>query len=135
MAGFDKNNMPFGMKIVVVIFAVILVVSLCLPFFSSCNLPGQEPQNTAQEETTQQEDEGVTTANATTAADIDASYEAQKLELESKLESDQNNLSALANLGNLYYSWAQDLKSIASETNLELIESSEPADSDGETTS
>ena len=46
---FDKNNTPGWMKVVIVVFAVILVVSMCLPFFSSCSFNSGTASQQAEE--------------------------------------------------------------------------------------
>ena len=102
---FDKNNMPLGMKIVVVIFAIILIISMCLPFFSSCNAPSvpTESPDAAQREEAQP-------SAATTVAAIDAAYQPQIASLTAKLDADPESLAALGNLGNTCMDWGTALQ-------------------------
>lgn len=104
---FDKNNMPVGMQVVVVIFAVILILSLCLPFFSSCNRP-EVPGEAATEQ--EAEEQVVEQAEPSTVADIDAAFQPQLASLRAKLESDPGNLAALGNLGNVCMDWGTSLQ-------------------------
>ena len=83
---FDKNNTPGWMKVVIVVFAVILVVSMCLPFFSSCSFNSGNASQQA-EESDQQADS--TTATATVAT---------------------VNTTAMASLGNNYMDMANAMR-------------------------
>ena len=92
---FDKNNTTTGMKVIIVIFCVILVVSLCLPFFSSCS----QPQATTgdQEAASEQASEQV---QAQTAAQIEALYSPMIDDAQQRLSANPNDYAALAALGN-----------------------------------
>lgn len=92
---FDKNNTSLGMKVIIVIFAVVLVLSLCLPFFSSCS-------NTAG--TTSADDASTADSGtaATTVAGVQEQYASLVDSLTARLEDDPESLTYLANLGNTY---------------------------------
>lgn len=105
---FDKNNTPLGMKIVIVIFALILILTLCLPFFSSCsNTKTTGPTSTDEGQETQ------TTSGPelATVAQIDAAYSTEIASIQARLASDPQNLAAIANMGNTYMDWGIDLQS------------------------
>ena len=93
-----------AMKVIIVIFAVILVLSLCLPFFSSCSFGG----STA--ETGDDAVEEVAEVTETTVASVDAQYATVISELDSRLAEDPESLVALANLGNNYMEWGSALQ-------------------------
>lgn len=100
---FDKNNTSLFMKIVIIIFAVILVLSLCLPFFSSCSAT----PSTAQDDSAQ----GDSSTEVSTVAEIQAQYASLIESLEGKLADDPDNLTHLASLGNNYMDEGVDMKS------------------------
>ena len=95
---FDKNNTPGWMKVVIVAFAVILVVSMCLPFFSSCSFNSGNASQQA-EESDQQAD---STTNTTTVAAVKQQYSGVISNLEKKLADNPDNTTAMASLGNNY---------------------------------
>ena len=99
---FDKNNTSLFMKIVI-IFAVILVLSLCLPFFSSCSAT----PSTTQDDSAQSD----SSSEASTVAEIQAQYARLIESLEGKLADDPDNLTHLASLGNNYMDEGVDMKS------------------------
>ena len=100
---FDKNNTSLFMKIVIIIFAVILVLSLCLPFFSSCSAT----PSTTQDDSAQSD----SSSEASTVAEIQAQYARLIESLEGKLADDPDNLTHLASLGNNYMDEGVDMKS------------------------
>ena len=100
---FDKNNTSLFMKIVIIIFAVILVLSLCLPFFSSCSAT----PSTTQDDSAQSD----SSSEASTVAEIQAQYASLIESLEGKLADDPDNLTHLASLGNNYMDEGVDMKS------------------------
>ena len=100
---FDKNNTSLFMKIVIIIFAVILVLSLCLPFFSSCSAT----PSTTQDDSAQSD----SSTEASTVAEIQAQYASLIESLEGKLADDPDNLTHLASLGNNYMDEGVDMKS------------------------
>ncbi len=100
---FDKNNTSLFMKIVIIIFAVILVLSLCLPFFSSCSAT----PSTTQDDGAQSD----SSTEASTVAEIQAQYASLIESLEGKLADDPDNLTHLASLGNNYMDEGVDMKS------------------------
>lgn len=100
---FDKNNTTLGMKIIIVLFAVVLVIGICMPFFSSCSMaPSSSSQDT----------QGSTSSSseAQTTAQVDETYGDLISTLESRLEADPGDLSTLASLGNNYMDWGQALQ-------------------------
>lgn len=100
---FDKNNTSLFMKIVIIIFAVILVLSLCLPFFSSCSAT----PSTTQDDGAQSD----SSTEASTVAEIQAQYASLIESLEGKLADDPDNMTHLASLGNNYMDEGVDMKS------------------------
>lgn len=103
---FDKNNTPGWMKVVIVAFAVILVVSMCLPFFSSCSFNSGNASQQA-EESDQQAD---STANTTTVAAVKQKYSGIISSLEQKLADNPDNTTAMASLGNNYMDMANAMR-------------------------
>ena len=103
---FDKNNTSTWMKVVIVVFAVILVVSMCLPFFSSCSF---NSGNDAQE-SDDTEQESASTAT-TTVASVKAQYSGVISNLEQKLADNPDNTTAMASLGNNYMDMASAMRS------------------------
>ena len=103
---FDKNNTPGWMKVVIVVFAVILVVSMCLPFFSSCSFNSGNASQQA-EESDQQTD---STANTTTVAAVKQKYSGIITSQEQKLADNPANTTAMASLGNNYMDMANAMR-------------------------
>lgn len=104
MATSNDKNTPLYMKIVIIVFAVILVTSLCLPFFSSCS---NSTQGTADDAATS------STSDVKTMAEVDEANQSIIDSLESKLAANSTgsgSLSALANLGNAYMNWGGELQ-------------------------
>ena len=108
---FDKNNTSLFMKIVIIIFAVILVLSLCLPFFSSCSAT----PSTTQDDGAQSD----SSTEASTVAEIQAQYASLIESLEGKLADDPDNLTHLASLGNNYMDEGVDMKSASDAADTE----------------
>ena len=103
---FDKNNTPGWMKVVIVAFAVILVVSMCLPFFSSCSFNSGNASQQA-EESDQQADSA---ANTTTVAAVKQKYSGIITSQEQKLADNPANTTAMASLGNNYMDMANAMR-------------------------
>lgn len=103
----NTSNMTFGMKVVIVIFAVILVLSLMLPFFSSCGTA-----DTAQQASSDRSD----TASMSTASDVDATYSSKVQSYSAALDKDPEDLLALANMGNTYMEWGDTLQGVTDGT-------------------
>ena len=93
-----------AMKVIIIIFAVILVLSLCLPFFSSCSFGGTATDTASEAVEETQE------AAQTTVASVDAQYATVISELDSRLSEEPNSLVTLANLGNNYMEWGSALQ-------------------------
>ena len=94
------------MKVVIVAFAVILVVSMCLPFFSSCSFNSGNASQQA-EESDQQAD---STANTTTVAAVKQKYSGIITSQEQKLADNPDNTTAMASLGNNYMDMANAMR-------------------------
>ena len=94
---FDKNNTSTFQKVVIVLFAVILVLSMCLPFFSSCSM-------TSGSSSTSDDASSASTSSTTasTTADIQASYASLLASLKEKVAADASNTTAIVSLGNNY---------------------------------
>jgi tetratricopeptide (TPR) repeat protein len=103
---FDKNNTSLGMKIIIIVFAVVLVLSLCLPFFSSCTAVTTSSSSSDAETTTT-----TTSTTSSTVADVKSTYSTLVSSLESKLEADPTNAAASASLGNAYMDMAMAMDS------------------------
>lgn len=103
---FDKNNTPGWMKVVIVAFAVILVVSMCLPFFSSCSFNSDNASQQA-EESDQQTD---STTDTTTVAAVKQKYSGIITSREQKLADNPANTTAMASLGNNYMDMANAMR-------------------------
>lgn len=94
------------MKVVIVAFAVILVVSMCLPFFSSCSFNSGNASQQA-EESDQQTD---STTDTTTVAAVKQKYSGIISSLEQKLADNPANTTAMASLGNNYMDMANAMR-------------------------
>lgn len=99
----DKGpNLP--MKIVIIVFAVILVVSLCLPFFSSCSNAATSGSG---------DDASSSTSDAKTMAQVDEDNQAIVDSINAKIAANSSGsaqLAGLANLGNAYMNWGGELQ-------------------------
>ena len=93
------------MKVVIVAFAVILVVSMCLPFFSSCSFNSGNASQQA-EESDQQAD----STTDTTVAAVKQKYSGIITSLEQKLADNPDNTTAMASLGNNYMDMANAMR-------------------------
>lgn len=102
---FDKNHTSLWMKIVIIFFAVILVVSLCLPFFSGC--VNQAAQNPADEPT----GSSTSTADTSTVAGVESQYATLIASLTDRLSLDPTSMTYLGNLGNAYMDCAMAMRS------------------------
>lgn len=102
----DNSNMSKGKTIVIVIFAVVLVASLCLPFFSSCSSAGSS-SNAASSSS-----DASSASDAKSAAQVDEDYQAQVDSLTEKLAANSTgstHLATVAALGNAYMDWGDGL--------------------------
>lgn len=97
----NKDNLSFGMKVVIVIFVVILALSLMLPFFSQCSAVSQT--------TTYEEEDTKTASSLSTVADVNSAYADRLATLSAKYE-DSSSLLSVANLGNMYMEWGAALQ-------------------------
>lgn len=94
---FDKNHTSLFMKIVIIFFAVVLVVSLCLPFFSGCTQRSSSTSNDDAQDSAQSD-----STSSNTVSGVEAQYSTLISSLTEKLEGDPDSLAYLANLGNAY---------------------------------
>ncbi len=101
---FDKNHTSTGMKVVIVLFAVILVVSMCVPFISSCTVTGSSADSSDSSDTS-------TSTATTTVASVKQQYSSIISSLEDKLAADEDNTTAMASLGNNYMDMAAAMRS------------------------
>lgn len=96
---FDKNNMSTPMKVVIIVFAFILVATLMLPslaaLVSSNSSQEQQPQNQQAEQQSIKSPE-----------DVDNYYSATVQSLEDRLNKDPKNLAILNDLASAYFNWA-----------------------------
>ncbi len=102
----DNQKMSTGKTVVIVIFAVVLVASLCLPFFSSCSAtPTTAGDDSASSDASSSSD-------AKTVSQVDADYQQKIDTLTSRLSANSMGsagLAAIANLGNAYMDWGEAL--------------------------
>lgn len=91
---FNKNNMTTGMKVIIVIFCVILVLMMMLPSLAAIMGNTGSSQQPATQPSQQ---------SAQTPEDIDAQYQASIEMLESRLQSDPENVSLLTDLGHTHF--------------------------------
>ncbi len=120
---FDKNNTSLFMKVVIVIFAVILVATLCLPFFSGCSTSAGTQTS---DETT--EDESADSSSSAASTDTKSKYATVINSLLEKHEADPDNLTYVANLGNRYKEMALTIQNAAGdETDADATEAFETA--------
>lgn len=106
---FDKNNTSLFMKVVIVIFAVILVATLCLPFFSGCTSAGSQATDEATEDSTADQ------SGSSASTDASGKYSAVIDSLLKKHEADPGNLTYVANLGNRYKEMALSIQNAAGD--------------------
>lgn len=105
---FDKNNTSTGMKVVIIIFAVVLVASLCLPFFSGCSSSSSPAPSDGSA------DSGSTSATVSsdnTVAAIQAKYSTMLSSLENRLKDDPTNTTYMVSLANNYMDCATEMNS------------------------
>lgn len=108
---FDKNHTTTVQKVVIIIFAVVLVVSMCLPFFSSCSATGDIPVETQQADT----DEPAETVSATVEA-VRGRYASIIERQEKKLQENPQNTTAMASLGHNYMDMASAISQVSDGT-------------------
>ena len=104
----DNNNMSKGKTIVIIVFAVVLVASLCLPFFSSC---GANTGTSGSQSSSS--DDASSSSDTKTVAQVDEDYSAQIDSLKSKLAANSTGsagLAAVASLGNTMMDWGNGLQ-------------------------
>lgn len=118
------NGLSTPAKVVIIIFAVLMVVSLMMPTLSTAFSANQQAEQSGSQDSeadsssdssTDSSDSSSTDASAATgAAAVDAKYQDTVSELESKLASDNTNLATLLNLGRNYMRWGASVISVSS---------------------
>ena len=118
------NGLSTPAKVVIIIFAVLMVVSLMMPTLSTAFSANQQAEQSGSQDSeadsssdssTDSSDSSSTDASAATgAAAVDAKYQDTGSELESKLSSDNTNLATLLNLGRNYMRWGASVLSTSS---------------------
>jgi tetratricopeptide (TPR) repeat protein len=111
-------------KVVIVIFAVLMVVSLMMPTLSTAFSRNQQAEQSSSQDSSSDsnsdnssdssDSSASDTSSATGAAAVDAKYQDTVSELESKLSSDNTNLATLLNLGRNYMRWGASVLSVSS---------------------
>ncbi len=96
--------------VLVVIFALGMMLPSLAPIFASNNAAPANNESSNNESSDSSSDSSEDTSEETGVAAVDKRYASVVSSLESKLESDPNNLAALLNLGNDYMSWAYSAK-------------------------
>lgn len=107
---FDKNRMSPAMKVVVVIFAIILVVTLTLPSLSALFSKSESQADTTTEQA--QQDQPKTPQSA---EEVDASFKPAIDSLEKRLQEAPTNVSLLHNMSEAYRSWGIALSPYAQD--------------------
>ena len=101
MASRDKGPST-PMKVIIIVFAVILVVSLCLPFFSSCSSSSTDSSQT--------DASSASTQDAKSTSQVDEDNQTIVDSITSKHADDPTSLAALGALGNAYMDWGGSLQ-------------------------
>lgn len=91
-------------KVVIIIFCVLLVLTLMLPSLSSILGKGQKNQQQAQQQTSEQK--------LPTVDELNASYQASIKSLDERLQSDPQNTTLLTNIADAYYTWGQQVMAL-----------------------
>jgi len=102
----DKKARPNGAKIfVVVLFAVIMVLGMVLPYMASAIRARQSTEQSSEttESSTETTESSVTLSSI---ADVDDQYQPTVSSLEEKLESNPDDLTTLLGLAGDYQNWA-----------------------------
>ena len=118
------NSLSTPAKVVIIIFAVLMVVSLMMPTLSTAFSNNQQAEqqssqdssaDSSSDSSSDSSDESSTdSSSATGVAAVDAKYQDTVAELESKLSSDNTNLATLLNLGRNYMRWGASVISVSS---------------------
>lgn len=113
------RKMKTSTKVVIVIFAVIMALAMMLPSFASV-VASNNQQAQQQEEQNQNSSDSSNASNDSNSSEDDAAategvpedlqslakqYYSRTSELQSRLDSDPNNLAALLNLAQNYMNW------------------------------
>ncbi len=116
----SSSNLSTPTKVVIVVFAALMVVSLMLPTLSTAFSNNQQAEQGSSEDSNSDSSSDSTDSSATDsssvtgAAAVDAKYQDTVSELESKLASDNTNLATLLNLGRNYMRWGASVLSASS---------------------
>ena len=119
------NNLSTPAKVVIIIFAVLMVVSLMMPTLSTAFSNNQQAEQQSSQDSSSDSsssdsssassrDSTSDSRSAPGVAAVDAKYQDTVSELESKLSSDNTNLATLLNLGRNYMRWGASVLSASS---------------------
>lgn len=97
---FSKDNNSTFVKIVIIVFCVLLVLSLMLPSLASIMGRGKGQQQAQTQQTEQQ---------LPTVEELNASYEASIKSLDERLQADPHNASIITNIADSYFAWGQQV--------------------------
>lgn len=109
----SERTSPF-MKIVIVIFAAILVITLMLPSLSALFAPKNEGKAAQQSEETSQTAEAEPKAPES-AQDVDKIFQPAADALKKKLDDKPDNVALLNDLSGLYFNWGVQLMPYAKD--------------------
>ncbi|MCI6547327.1 MAG: tetratricopeptide repeat protein [Coriobacteriaceae bacterium] len=124
--GSSANALSTPAKVVIIIFAVLMVVSLMMPTLSTAFSNSQQAEQgnsqdassdggSGSDSSSNSSDASSADASPTTGvAAVDAKYQGTVSELESKLASDGTNLATLLNLGRNYMRWGASVRAASS---------------------
>lgn len=109
----SERTTPF-MKVVIVVFAAILVITLMLPSLSALFAPAKEESAQKQSEETSQSAEA---ENQTpqSAQDVDNVFRPAADALKKRLEEKPDNVALLNDLSSLYFNWGIQLMPFAKD--------------------
>ncbi len=102
----SNDSTSLGMKIVIIIFAVVLVAGVCLPFISSCSTTSSTTETTTATTTTTTT---TSTGDTSTVAGVQQNYATLLESLENRVAEDPTNLTNLASLANNYMDCAFEM--------------------------
>lgn len=109
------NNLSWQSKVIIVIFAILMGVSMMMPSLAA--IFGSGTEQTAQDQSAQDTDTSQTDASSddgsSTVEKIDAAYSTRIESLKKKLESNADNLAYILNLGDTYMQWGAQVSGVA----------------------
>lgn len=120
---FDKNNTTRGMKVIIIIFCVILVLTLMLPGMSA--LFGGGGQQPVQQDTAEQ-------TQPKTLAEVDAIYSPAVETVEKQIAEDPDNPTLKSALGAANLEWGFGIMRLSQQLSLEDPSQAEPLATEAE---